>query len=172
MRKTKRTITLVAILVALMGMAGAEEVGAPGMGIDMGIDMPDFGSDEWISIQTPGTWTGGAVHAGWTGGYGGYSGYSGSGKAQSYGLKLNLTASGIVTITNLGSDRIDIGSLKLVKVLEERPLRTSETLAYLPYTLILAPGASTNVVLQGSLISGDKVILTNGLGIYTEMTAP
>lgn len=167
-----------------MGMAGAEEVGAPGMGIDMpdfgapdftdnevgapgmGIDMPDFGSDEWISIHPPGTGTGWGVHAGWTGGY------SGSGKAQSYGLKLNLTASGIITITNLGSDKVDIGSLKLVKILEERPLRMSETLAYLPYTLILAPGASTNVVLQGSLISGDKVILTNGLGIYTEMTAP
>ena len=170
-----------------MGIAGAEEVGAPGMGIDMpdfgapdftddevgapgmGIDMPDFGSDEWISIQTPGTWAGGAVHAGWTGGYGGYSG---PGKAQSYGLMLNLTALGIITITNLGGDRIDIGSLKLVKVLEERPLRTSETLAYLPYTLILAPGASTNVVLEGNLISGDKVILTNGLGIYAEMIVP
>lgn len=135
----------------------------------MEIVMPDFGVDDWIDAPLPGAWAGWGGHVKWAGGYGGHGW---TGKASSNGLKLELTGPGTITITNIGGDKIDIGSMKLVKVLQERPHKIGETLAYLPYTQILAPGASTNVAFEGDPIPGDKIILTNGLGIYASMIVP
>lgn len=216
----KRSVPMVAILMALIGLGGAfdfgdfggDGVGAPGMEISMpdftggalpdgdpsngvgapgwGVSMPDFtgghtpgdgaadgvgapgweiampsivaNAHRWAESQMSGfgaaSGSGMIISSGEGGNYGSYG---------KYGLRMGLLGPGAISIANMGSEKIDIGSLRVVRVQSGWPVHKGEILATTPHTQFLMPGEAYVVFLQEDLTAGDEVILTNGIGTYT-----
>lgn len=140
-----------------MGPGSYTMVGAPGAELPM----PNFGADAWVSAHIAGI--GGA-------GGSGYAGLSESTKPELVMIVNNTTNK--ATFYNRGMQGIDIGGLRLVKVIGHGSQKKHIDIAELPYTLVIEGGKSETLDLYENVTSGDKLILTNGLGTYTGLKIP
>lgn len=72
----------------------------------------------------------------------------------------------------MGLDPGDLGMKDGSYTMVGGPQKRYEDIAELPYTLIVEGGKSQTLDLYENVTSGDEIILTNGLGIYTGLKIP
>lgn len=137
------------------GDGPSDGIGAPGMEFPA----PDFGEDAWISANFGGTAA---------------LGYAGLGMDVAHPEMVMIfnNTTQQVTFYNPGQVGMDVGGLRLVRETKNGTLRQWTDLLQMPYVLVVNGGGTTTLDLDVPVGSGDKILLTNGVGIYNGMKIP
>ena len=136
------------------GDGPSDGIGAPGMEIPA----PNFGWDAWISANF-----GGSAALG-------YAGIDGVSHPEMVMIFNNTTQQ--VTFYNPGITSMDVGGLRLVKETKNGTQTHWTDLLTMPYVLVVNGGGTSTLDLDVPVGSGDKILLTNGVGIYNGVKIP